>query len=128
MYLRLLRENPPHAAESLKLLEWNGGGTFGSGIGIGNIDPQGNVHPDQFWQTHTLGNVRQKPFSEIWRNSQDPLLLGLRNRAQQIKGRCASCKHLALCGGGFRVRAAQATGDPWASDPACYLTDAEIAR
>jgi radical SAM protein with 4Fe4S-binding SPASM domain len=127
VYTRLLRENNPRAAETLKFLEWNGGGLNGTGIGIGNIDSQGNVHPDQFWQTHTIGNVREKPFSDIWRNSQDPILLGLRNRREMVKGRCAGCRFFNICGGGFRVRAAQ-TGDPWASDPACYLTDAEIAR
>ncbi|MCY3023135.1 MAG: radical SAM protein [Planctomycetota bacterium] len=127
MHLRLQREKSPHAAQTLKFLEWNGGGLYGTGIGIGNIDAQGNVHPDQFWQTYTVGNVRQRPFSEIWRDSSDPILKGLRERAARITGRCAACRYFNLCGGGFRVRAAQ-TGDPWASDPACYLTDAEIAR
>jgi radical SAM protein with 4Fe4S-binding SPASM domain len=129
LYLRLLREGQgERAAEARKLLEWNGGGAFGSGVGIGNIDSFGNVHPDQFWQTHTIGNVRHQPFSAIWQNSQDPLLLGLRRRDAQITGRCAQCQFLKLCGGGFRVRAAHATGNPWAPDPSCYLTDAEIAE
>ncbi|MFH0938630.1 MAG: radical SAM protein [Planctomycetota bacterium] len=126
LYLRLLREKSPHAAKTLKLLEWKGGDLFGSGHGLGNIDSQGNVHPNQFWQTCTLGNVREKPFSEIWRNSRDPLLINLRQRATRIKGRCSECRYMNLCGGGFRARAAQATGDPWGSDSACYLTDAEI--
>ena len=127
MYLRLLKETPARAAQTLKLLEWNGGGLYGTGIGIGNIDSQGGVHPDQFWQTYTIGNVRQQPFSQIWSGSQDPILNGLRNRAGRITGRCAACRFFNLCGGGFRVRAAQ-TGDPWASDPACYLSDSEIGR
>lgn len=102
-------------------MRWNGGGANSSGVGIGNIDAQGNIHPDQFWQTHTLGNVRETAFSEVWKNSQDPLLLGLRNRLPLLKGRCGVCSNKELCGGGFRVRAVQVHGDPWAEDPGCYL-------
>ncbi|HRJ72463.1 MAG TPA: radical SAM protein [Terrimicrobiaceae bacterium] len=126
LYLRLKAENPTRAADALRLLQWNGGGTNGSGIGLGNIDSQGNVHPDQFWQTHTIDNVRRRPFSEIWTNSGDELLAGLRDRLGRIHGRCQRCRFLSLCGGGFRVRALQVHGDPWASDPACYLSDEEI--
>ena len=127
LYLRLLKEDPERAAEVLSLLEWNGGGANSSGVGIANIDPHGDVHPDQFWQTHNLGNVREKPFSEIWSGSRDPILLGLRDRLPRLRGRCASCRFQRICGGGFRVRAAQMHNDPWAQDPGCYLTDQEIA-
>ncbi len=127
LYLKLREADPQHAEYAKQLLEWNGGGANSSGVGIANIDSQGNVHPDQFWQTHTLGNVRQQPFSEIWTDESDPILAGLRNRLPLLKGRCATCRWKSLCGGSFRVRALQATGDPWAPDPACYLTDDEIA-
>lgn len=126
LYLRLLRENSERAAKTLEFLNWNGGGANSSGRGIANIDSEGNVHPDQFWQTYTLGNVREKPFSKIWSESADALLEGLRARHGRLKGRCAQCKYLQTCGGGFRVRAAQVTGDPWESDPACYLDDADV--
>ena len=127
LYLKLLKEDPERAEMTRQLLEWNGGGANASGVGIANIDSCGNVHPDQFWQTHTLGNVRERPFSEIWTDISDPLLAGLRNRLPLLKGRCGSCRWKTLCGGSFRVRALQASGDPWAPDPACYLTDEEIA-
>lgn len=126
LYLRLQRENPDRAREVHELLSWNGGGANSSGIGISNIDTQGNVHPDQFWQTLTLGNVKERPFSEIWTQSQNDTLLGLRNRLPRLEGRCAQCRFVGLCGGGFRVRAEQVYGNPWAPDPACYLTDEEI--
>jgi radical SAM protein with 4Fe4S-binding SPASM domain len=127
LYLKLLTEDPERAELTRRLLEWNGGGANSSGVGIANIGACGNVHPDQFWQTHTLGNVRERPFSAIWTDASDPLLAGLRNRLPLLKGRCGSCRWRSLCGGSFRVRALQATGDPWAPDPACYLTDEEIA-
>lgn len=126
LYLRLLEEDPDRAEEVLSLLQWNGGGAHGSGTGIGNIDTQGNVHPDQFWQSLTLGNVKQTPFSEIWQNQNNPTLMALRNRREKLEGRCAACRFLGICGGGFRVRAVQVHNNLWAPDPACYLNDEEI--
>jgi len=125
LYLKLLREDPVRAAEVLSLLQWNGGGLHSSGVGLADIDFLGNVHPDQFWMEHTLGNVTDRPFSEIWQDLSDPLLAGLRDRAPLLKGRCGSCQWKDVCGGSFRVRALQVHGDPWAEDPGCYLTDEE---
>lgn len=126
LYMRLLREDPARAEEVRDLLRWNGGGAHSSGVGIGNIDTQGNVHPDQFWQALTLGNVKQRPFSEIWTQSDDDTLAGLRNRLPRLQGKCANCRFKDICGGGFRVRAVQIHGDPWAEDPACYLSAEEV--
>lgn len=127
LYLRMLRENPDRAEEVLNLLKWNGGGTNSSGRGIGNIDTQGNVHPDQFWQSLTLGNVKDRPFSEIWRDPSNGTLAALRDRTKKLEGKCSHCRFLNICGGGFRVRAVQVHGNLWAPDPACYLTTQEIA-
>lgn len=127
LYMRLLRENPERAAEVADLLGWNGGGQNSSGRGIGNIDTQGNVHPDQFWQSLTFGNVKERKFSEIWRGLDNPMLNQLRNRNEHLTGRCAGCRFLQMCGGGFRVRALQIHDDLWAPDPACYLHDDEMA-
>ncbi len=126
LYLKLLKEDPTRAEEVRQLLEWNGGGLYSSGVGIADIDPFGNVHPDQFWMHYTLGNVRERKFSEIWKDERDPILYGLRHRAYFLKGRCRFCKFLNICGGSFRVRADLVYKDPWAPDPACYLTDDEI--
>jgi radical SAM protein with 4Fe4S-binding SPASM domain len=128
LLLRMRRENDPRTAAVETLLRWNGGGAFSSGVGIGNIDTQGDVHPDQFWNSVTLGNVKQRPFSRIWTETQDPILLGLRDRLPRLQGRCAACRFAGLCGGGFRVRAEQVHGNPWGPDPGCYLSDEEIGR
>ena len=126
--LRQEREDPERAAETNRLLAWNGGANAGPGTGIGNIDTQGNVHADQFSQTWSLGNVRERPFSEIWQDTAGHERLALlRGRGAAITGRCGSCRFLDRCGGGFRQRAATCTGDPCGSDPACPLTDEEIA-
>ena len=136
LLLRQLREGSPLAKETLGLLQWNGGGANSSGRGIANIDTQGAVHPDQFWQSVTLGNVKSDRFSDLWdaragaaaemlpelRGSDDPL-----ERQKKIEGRCGRCVHFALCGGGFRTRAAFANGHWYGSDPGCYLTEEEIS-
>lgn len=124
LYMRMLRENSPRADEVLQLLKWNGGNS--SGIGIADIDNEGNVHADQFWWHYSFGNVRTRPFSEIWTDTSDPLMAGLKDRKPLLKGRCAECKWLDICNANFRVRAEAVHGDVWAPDPACYLTDEEI--
>ncbi len=126
LYLKLLRENPAQAEKVWELLTWNGGGLYSSGVGIGCIDYNGKVHPDQFWGHYDLGDIHEKNFSEIWTNKNEPLLQGLRNRITHIKGRCRLCKFFDACGGSLRVRADLHYGDPWAPEPACYLTDNEI--
>jgi 12,18-didecarboxysiroheme deacetylase len=125
IYLRLLRENPARAAEVLELLRMNEGNS--SGHGIGCIGWDGEVHPDQFWREISFGNVRKRPFSGIWTDAGNPLLMRLKDKKPHLTGRCAACRWLDVCGGNFRARAEAATGEIWAPDPACYLTDAEIA-
>lgn len=123
--LHWVRDRFPERAGHIraKLLQWGGNA---SGINVANIDNLGNVHPDTMWWHYTLGNVRERPFSEIWLDVSDPLLAGLKRRPRPVKGRCAACAYLAICNGNTRVRAWQTTGDFWAEDPGCYLTDEEI--
>jgi len=126
VYLKLRQEDSRRADEVWKLLTWNGGGMYSSGVGIGCIDFHGKVHPDQFWWHYDLGNVRERPFSQIWMDTGDLLLRGLKDRRNYIKGRCRLCQFFDACGGSLRVRADLHFGDPWAPDPGCYLTDTEI--
>ena len=126
LYLKLLDEDPERAADVWKLLTWNGGGLASSGVGIGCIDYNGKVHADQFWGHYDLGDIHEQKFSEIWSNQDQPLLKGLRNRPAMVKGRCRLCKFFDACGGSLRVRADLTYNNPWAPDPACYLTDKEI--
>ncbi|HZM36378.1 MAG TPA: heme d1 biosynthesis radical SAM protein NirJ [Burkholderiales bacterium] len=107
-----------------KLAEWGGNA---SGVNVANIDNLGNVHPDTMWWDCTLGNVKSRPFSAIWRDTRHPVMAGLKARPRQIGGRCARCAYFDVCGGNTRVRALKTTGNPWAEDPGCYLDDEEIA-
>jgi heme d1 biosynthesis radical SAM protein NirJ len=115
----------PDQAEAMRarLAQWGGNA---SGLWIANIDNLGNVHPDTFWWDYHLGNVRERPFSEIWPDTSDPLMAGFKQQPRPVKGRCGECSYLDICGGNTRVRAWSLTGDPWAEDPACYLDDEEI--
>jgi heme d1 biosynthesis radical SAM protein NirJ len=125
-YLLLwVKERFPEKADHIrgKLAQWGGNA---SGVNIANIDNLGNVHPDTMWWHYALGNVKKRPFSEIWLDTRDPIMAGLKRRPRAIEGRCGACAFFDICGGNTRVRAMQLTGNPWAEDPACYLTDAEI--
>jgi len=124
LYLRMLRQGNPRAKEVLALLKMNEGNN--SGRGIGCISWDGSVHADQFWRHCSFGNILEKPFSQIWTDLSNPLMAKLKDKKRYVKGRCASCQWLDICGGNFRVRAEAATGDLWAPDPACYLSDEEI--
>ena len=124
LYLKLKKQDPGHAEKALALLRANGGNN--SGIRIGAVDELGNVHADQFWRHYSFGNIRQRKFSDIWLDTSDPLMRGLKNRRNLLKGRCARCRYVEICNGNLRVRAEAVFGDVWAQDPACYLTDDEI--
>ena len=124
LYLKLKDKDPQHAARILELIRITGGNN--SGVKIGAVDDRGNVHPDQFWWHHTLGNVRQRKFGDIWMDTSGPLLRGLKDRKGLLKGRCGKCRFLDCCNGNLRVRAEAAFNDVWAEDPACYLSDEEI--
>ncbi len=120
-----VQQHFPHLVDHMraKLAQWGGNS---SGVNIANIDNLGVVHPDTFWWHYPLGNVRERPFSAIWPDISDPLMAGLKSHPRPLKGRCGACQYLDICGGNTRVRAHQLTGDAWAEDPACYLSDEEI--
>jgi len=126
VYYRLLKEDPRRAAEVMELLQMNEGNSTGRGIGC--ISWDGQVHADQFWRQHSFGNVLERPFSQIWDDPNIELLHKLKDKKPHVKGRCAACRFLNICGGNFRARAEAFYGDVWAQDPACYLTDDEIRK
>ena len=126
VYMRLAERDGEAAERALELLTLGGGNR--SGVGIGCVSCNGDVLPDQFWRQAVLGNVHRRPFSSIWTDpaAGDGLAGRLRDRHAHLKGRCAQCRWLSLCNGNLRARAEALTGDRWAADPGCYLTDAEI--
>ena len=114
-----------HARRVRRYLERNGGDPTGERVA--DVDPVGNVHLTQFWQGYALGNVKDRPFGEIWSDESNPLLARLRERESHLTGRCRECTYQDICRGGSRLRALAVHGDPFAPDPKCYLTDGERA-
>lgn len=126
IYLKLKKKNSKRAEKVLELLKVQGGNS--SGMKIGAVDNYGNIYADQFLRTHPLGNIHNEKFSEVWQDKDNKFLQDLRNRKIFINGRCQKCSFLRICNGNFRARAEAAFGDPWAEDPACYLTEQEISE
>lgn len=125
LYLKYKDTDPERAAYIYRLIKTNGGNR--SGIAFANVDNEGNVHPDQFTQHHTLGNIRERSFREIWTDTSNPLMAGLKDRKKLLQGRCQTCTWLDVCNGNFRARGEAVTGDFWGFDPACFLTDEECS-
>ncbi|GAB4262397.1 MAG: heme d1 biosynthesis radical SAM protein NirJ [Methylomicrobium sp.] len=125
-FLHWVKRHFPERADAIqtKLEQWGGNA---SGVNVANIDNLGHVHADTFWWHYSLGNVKQRPFSEIWTDISDPLMAGLKQRPRPLEGRCKTCRYQSICNGNTRVRAHQITGNFWAEDPGCYLDNHEIA-
>ncbi len=124
LYMRLVAEGrTADAARVMELLRMNGGNSTGHGIGCVSWD--GSVYPDQFLRHHSLGNVCEKPFSQIWTNEDNDFLMTLKDKSSHVTGKCKTCRFLDVCGGNFRARG-EIDGTFWGVDPACYLTEEEI--
>jgi len=127
LLMKMRAEQHPRADDAYRLLRHNGGNQ--SGIAIACVDNLGHVHADQFLWDFSFGNVTERAFGDIWTDTSQKTLAGLKDRGPLIKGRCApsSCRWFDICNANLRARAYAVTGDLWQSDPACYLTDDEIA-
>lgn len=124
LLMRVARTDPERAASVRQLLTWNGGNQSGKAIAC--VNANGEVYADQFWRWRPLGNIKERPFSEIYGSEPPRMLQELRDRVQYLPERCQGCAFLDVCNGNFRSRAEATTGDMWAMDPLCYLTDEEV--
>lgn len=124
LFLKSKATDEERAKKIYSLLQVNGGNN--SGIRISAVDERGYVHPDQFWRNMVLGNVLERPFGEIWLDTSNPVMRGLKDRKSLLKGRCAECRYIDICNGNLRARAEAVFDDMWAEDPSCYLSDEEI--
>lgn len=84
-----------------------------AGLSYCLINPVGEVQPCAYMQAK-VGNVRQTPFSELWRDAE--VFKRLRTRA--YSGHCGSCDYGDRCGG-CRARAEFYYGDYMAEEPWC---------
>ncbi len=124
---KLKEDNSQEYGNALKLLEYTGD-SCSAGDRVANVDPGGDVYPCQFAQLEEfkIGNIRERNFSELWNDSENPVLAVFREKTKLLKGKCGSCVYKELCGGGCRIRAYAEEGDIWAEDPLCpYNPDTE---
>ena len=85
-----------------------------AGTGFCFVSHIGDVQPCGYLEV-ICGNVRKKPFHEIWENSD--VFKKLRNLSL-YEGKCRSCEYIRVCGG-CRARAYEATGNFMAEEPLC---------
>jgi len=104
------------------------GPRMGFGIRDGNgvifVARNGDVYPAGFLPNPKLGNVRNTPLYELYRES--PELAALRNM-DALEGRCGRCQYRWLCGGS-RARAWAASGSLHGEDPACSHLPSETVE
>ncbi len=106
----------PRTIEEKAAIEW--------GVGcqacrsVSGIDVNGDFFPCDYPSQLTLGNVLEQGFEEIMETE---MFKAIRDR--KIKGKCSTCHHLEMGGGGCRVHAENETGDFLAELSFCWHED-----
>ena len=123
---RLKQENLPLYEKSLGLLQKFGGNKIGTKIFA--IDSAGNVHPDQFWQNYSLGNITETKLENILKNSFDIF----KDKNLFSPDRCKRCRWLKICGTNVRFTGRDYKSNlsaeaEWFLEPNCFLNDEEIS-
>src|SRR3972149_2674201 len=117
LLLKMVGEKHPNYEKARQLLLANGGNKIAEKIICVGWD--GSVFADQSWRNYSLGNVREKTFSQIWNNSDEPVLNKLRNKSSFADARCLRCKWFDLCKGNFRFLADKVEYEYWLNEPPC---------
>lgn len=94
-----------------------------AGDGFTFVSWRGDVKPCGYFDL-IAGNVREKSFAEIYRESD--LLASVRD-LDGLTGACGSCGFKSRCGG-CRARGFARTGDVRAADPSCLLVRSKPAQ
>lgn len=87
------------------------------------IDCFGNVKPCSYFP-RVAGNVKQRPFRDIWEKS--GLFTELRDFGS-YKGKCGQCEYLNVCGG-CRARADAVYGDYMEEEPFCNYVPIRLQK
>jgi heme b synthase len=84
------------------------------GVGFAFVSHVGQVQPCGYLELD-CGNIREKPFREIWESSS--IFCNLRD-FKKYEGKCGKCEYVRVCGG-CRARAFESTGNYLAPEPLC---------
>lgn len=124
-YYRIIRQRAKETGEKLSFqthgLDAVTRGCLG-GQGFAFVSHVGQVQACGYLEL-SAGNIKQQPFSQIWKDSD--LFLRLRDH-DQLGGKCGRCEYRKVCGG-CRARAYEATGDEMAEEPLCLYQPAKPA-
>ncbi len=116
-YYRILRQQAKNEGKKVTPKEFGldamTRGCLG-GISFCFISHVGQVQPCGYLELN-CGNVREKPFHEIWAESE--VFQHLRN-TDGYQGKCGRCEFRKVCGG-CRARAYEISGDYMAEEPYC---------
>lgn len=88
-----------------------------AGTGVCFISHHGDVQPCGYLPV-AVGNVRERPFHDIWENSE--IFVSLRDLGN-LSGKCGMCEYKTFCAG-CRARAYYESGDYLADEPYCAYT------
>ncbi|MCX6671283.1 MAG: SPASM domain-containing protein, partial [Euryarchaeota archaeon] len=88
-----------------------------SGRWVCHISSNGDLHPCHLLP-HTLGNLTQETFEDIWFDRNNRVLRELRER-RLVKGTCGKCASRDVCGG-CRAQAFWKTNDYLEGD-CCWI-------
>lgn len=123
-FMRIVASRRRQDGELIGLARPRGGGHPGhldsasrgclAGHGYCFISHRGEVYPCGYLPL-LAGNVRERPFREIYQESE--LFCWLRDPTR-LEGKCGACEFVRICGG-CRARAYSATGNPFAAEPLC---------
>ncbi|MCX7823185.1 MAG: heme b synthase [Syntrophobacterales bacterium] len=125
-YYRILRERARERGEKVTVETYGlDAMTRGclAGTGFCFISHLGDVQPCGYLEV-SCGNVREKPFGEIWENSD--VFRRLRDFSA-YEGKCGKCEYIRVCGG-CRARAYEATGNFMAEEPLCSYIPSSLRK
>jgi len=83
-----------------------------------SIAENGDVIPCSYNYVYRIGNVLEKPLKSIWDEMQSSEFFSKIRSKNNLKGKCAVCEYLEICGG-CRTAALFQKGDIFESDPNC---------
>jgi heme b synthase len=116
-YFRVIRQLAKERGEKLTFkshgLDAVSKGCLG-GSGFAFVSHVGQVQACGYLEL-SAGNIKEKPFSEIWRSSE--LFARLRD-PDKLEGKCGICEYRKVCGG-CRARAYETYGNEMAEEPLC---------
>jgi radical SAM protein with 4Fe4S-binding SPASM domain len=84
------------------------------------VMPNGDLYPCRRMPVH-VGNIVETPLCELYHGD---FLRSLRDSQQVSKG-CEACIWRKRCGGGLKCLSYAVTGDPFTTDPGCWLATGE---